>query len=70
MLARVEIFIGLAVVAVLCILAGYAVVTGIFLSINRVEVHRCVARASVIAAHEHKHVSDEFLTATCERLNE
>ena len=68
MWARLEFFGGLAIVAIMCALAGYAVVSQIILIHPTGEVRECVDRASAVAAANHKPVSQKFLAGVCVRL--
>jgi hypothetical protein len=67
MLTRVEIVAAIVFLAVLWVLAGYAVVSGILLAQPDREVRECVARAEA-AAGPHKHGSKLAATETCTQL--
>jgi hypothetical protein len=66
--ARLEFFGGLAIVALMCVLAGFAVVSEIISTHPSREVRECVARAAAVAVAHHKPVSEKFLIEMCERL--
>jgi hypothetical protein len=67
MLTRIEIAAAIVFAAVLWILAGYAVVSGILLAHPDREVRECVARAEA-AAGPHKPGSKLAATKTCTEL--
>jgi len=67
MLTRIEIAAGIAVAAVIFVLAGYAVVSGILIVHPDAAVRDCVARAEA-AAGPHKQGSKLAATETCMRL--
>jgi hypothetical protein len=67
MLTRIEIVAGIVVAALLWVLAGYAVVSGILLVHPDKAVRDCVARAEA-AAGPHKPGSKLAATEACTRL--
>jgi hypothetical protein len=67
MLRRIEIAAAVVFAALLWILAGYAVVSGILLAHPDREVRDCVARAEA-AADPHKQGSKLAATRTCTQL--
>jgi hypothetical protein len=68
MLQRVEIVFGLVAIALITILAGYAMVSVILIARPSAEVRACVTRAKEDAAENHKRISRGFATEMCERL--
>lgn len=67
MLMRIEIAAGIAVAAVLFVLAGYAVVSGILIVHPDREVRECVARAEA-AGNVNTHGSKLKATEACTQL--
>jgi hypothetical protein len=67
MLTRIEIAAGIAVAAVLCLLAGYAVVSGVLLVHPDAEVRTCVERAEATPG-PHPKGSKLKATKTCTQL--
>ena len=67
MLTRIEIAAGIIAAAILSVLAGYAVVSGILIAHPDREVQECVARAEA-AAGPHKSGSKRAATETCTQL--
>ena len=67
MLTRIEIAAGLVAAAVLFVVAGYAVVSGILIVHPDRDVRECVARAEA-AGNVHNHGSKLKATETCTQL--
>ena len=67
MLTRIEIAAGIIAAAVVFILAGYAVVSGILIVHPDPEVRECVARAEA-SGNQHTHSAELKATEACTQL--